>query len=170
MSSTSNVISDSFWHLWAWSLHIWLLDSQVKLWSNQHIFCDLDYYLDISFKSVSKVSVWSMSSSIKSASEIQNKFISDSTLNSYENYACRALFQMNKKLHLTISVTQEKMKKICQKKYWFCHCVTLTVFRICKCFLKEKNWHSTLILSLQSCYSIEKRISILICTFIWHKL
>ena len=48
--------------------------------------------------------------------EIQNKFTSDSILSSYENHAHRALFQINKKLHLAISVTQKKMKEICQKK------------------------------------------------------
>ena len=34
-----------------------------------------------------------MLNSIKSAFEIQNKFISDSTLNSYKNHAHRILFQ-----------------------------------------------------------------------------
>ena len=57
-----------------------------------------------------------MLSSIKSASEIQNKFTSDLTLNSYKNHVCRVLFQMNKKLYLAIFITQKKMKEICQKK------------------------------------------------------
>ena len=77
---------------------------------------DFDCYLDISLKFIFEVSVWFILSSSNFAFEVQNKFIFNSILNSYENHVCRILFQMNKKLYLIIFITQEKMKKICQKK------------------------------------------------------
>ena len=71
-------------------------------------FYNFNHYLDIFSESVSKVSVQFMFSSSNSVSEIQNKFIFDSTLSLYENHTHRVLFQMNKKLHLAIFITQKK--------------------------------------------------------------